>query len=83
MAIGIGWTPPWMMGFPIRPIGPVGDYFGNVRPHAVDLREMERKLRDHCPEVWAFFQDRSEDIHTMIIRAGEWKTPTGKLAVAA
>jgi N-acyl amino acid synthase of PEP-CTERM/exosortase system len=70
-----------MMGFPIRPIGPVADYFGNVRPHAVDLREMERKLRENCPEVWAFFDDAAEDIHTKVIRPGEWKTPS-ELAAA-
>lgn len=65
-----------MMGFPIRPIGPVGDYFGNVRPHAVDLREMEDKLRENCPDVWAFFDDPAEDTHTRVIRPGEWKMPT-------
>ncbi|MCZ7861763.1 PEP-CTERM/exosortase system-associated acyltransferase [Agrobacterium salinitolerans] len=69
-----------MMGFPIRPIGPVGDYFGNVRPHAVDLREMETKLRENCPEVWAFFCDPAEDVHTRVIRPGEWKMPASLLA---
>jgi N-acyl amino acid synthase of PEP-CTERM/exosortase system len=64
-----------MMGFPIRPVGPVGDYFGNVRPHAVDLREMESKLRENCPEVWAFFSDPAVDTHTRVIRPGEWNMP--------
>ncbi|MBY3433272.1 PEP-CTERM/exosortase system-associated acyltransferase [Rhizobium laguerreae] len=64
-----------MMGFPIRPIGPVGDYFGNVRPHAVDLREMEDALSSRCPKVMDFFNDPAEDIHARVIRPGEWAMP--------
>jgi N-acyl amino acid synthase of PEP-CTERM/exosortase system len=69
-----------MMGFPIRPIGPVADYFGNVRPHAVDLREMEAKLKVNCPEVWAFFNDPADDIHTKMFGPGEWKMPPAMAA---
>lgn len=72
-----------MLGFPNRPIGPVADYYGSVRPHAIDMRELERKLQNDCPAVWAFFEDRSEDIHTTVFRAGEWKMPAKRLLVAA
>ncbi|MCS4089717.1 PEP-CTERM/exosortase system-associated acyltransferase [Rhizobium sp. BK176] len=72
-----------MLGFPNRPIGPVADYYGSVRPHAIDMRELERKLRNDCPAVWAFFENRSEDIHTTVIRPGERKASANRPAMAA
>ncbi|MDW9478860.1 PEP-CTERM/exosortase system-associated acyltransferase [Sinorhizobium meliloti] len=65
-----------MMGFPIKPIGPMADYFGDVSPHALDLREMELSLREKSPAVWAFFANPAEDIHAKVIRPGEWELPS-------
>jgi N-acyl amino acid synthase of PEP-CTERM/exosortase system len=72
-----------MLGCPNRPIGPVGDYYGSVRPHATDLRELERTLQSERPALWAFFNDRSKDVHTTVIKAGEWKAAASSLAGAA
>lgn len=65
------------IGFPLREIGPEGDYFGSVRPYIMDLREMERGLRLRAPQVWNFFNNRSPDHDAVIVREGEWCMPFG------
>lgn len=69
-----------MMGFPIKPIGPAADYYGNVQPHAIDLREMEERFRSHCPKVMEFFASPADDVHTSVFKPGEWHLPLSRHA---
>jgi putative PEP-CTERM/exosortase system-associated acyltransferase len=70
-----------MMGMPFGPIGPAADYYGEVRPYAMNLRTMVATLRERFPETLSFFDSSSEDPDTTIVRPGEWSH--GQLQLAA
>lgn len=63
------------MGFPFEQIGPSADYFGEVAPYAMDLREMEKTLAATLPGTWAFFDCPLEDPYAKTVRPGEWALP--------
>lgn len=65
------------LGFPLKPIGPPGEYFGAVTPYLMDLREMEHGMRSQAPLTWAFFNNPSDDPHSITYRPGEWSMPRG------
>jgi N-acyl amino acid synthase of PEP-CTERM/exosortase system len=69
-----------MMGFPFRPVGPTGDYFGEVKTYVMDLREMERRLKTAFPAVLSFFHEPSVDRNSRVIRPGEWSLPITAIA---
>ncbi len=64
------------VGFPFRQIGPRGEYFGEVIPYAMDLREMEFVMRTGFPGTWTFFDNPADDLHCATIRGDEWSIPT-------
>jgi N-acyl amino acid synthase of PEP-CTERM/exosortase system len=65
------------LGFPLRAIGPPGEYFGAVTPYLMDLREMERNMRAAAPLTWAFFDNPADDPHSSTHLPGEWPMPPG------
>lgn len=70
-----------MMGFPFHPVGPIGDYFGEVRAYVMDLRELESRLQADFPNVWSFFDNPEEDPQSEVFEPGGWSMPhTMKIA---
>jgi N-acyl amino acid synthase of PEP-CTERM/exosortase system len=64
-----------MMGLPFAQIGPAGEYFGEVRPYAMNLREMEAVMEERFPRTMAFFDSPANDPTSRVVRPGEWKVP--------
>lgn len=64
-----------MMGMPFRAIGPTGDYLGEVRPYAMNIREMQAVLKEIHPDAWVFFDSPADDPHVRLVRPGEWRPP--------
>jgi N-acyl amino acid synthase of PEP-CTERM/exosortase system len=62
-----------MMGIPFAQIGPSGEYFGEVRPYAMNLQEMEAVLEERFPQTMAFFDSRANDPMSKVVLPGEWK----------
>ncbi|MNU28993.1 Autoinducer synthetase [compost metagenome] len=62
-----------MMGMPFTQIGPSGEYFGEVRPYAMNLREMEAVMENRFPQTMAFFDSPANDPTSKVVRPGEWK----------
>jgi N-acyl amino acid synthase of PEP-CTERM/exosortase system len=56
---------------PFRQVGPNADYYGIIQPYAMNLREMEREMSREAPDLWKFFDDRSEDAHTRVTRPSQ------------
>ena len=65
------------LGFPLRQIGPPGEYFGTVTPYLMDLREMESTMKYGLPINWAFFDNPSDDADCTAVLPGEWHAPQG------
>jgi hypothetical protein len=64
-----------MMGMPFVQIGPSGEYFGEVRPYAMNLREMEAVMEEKFPQTMAFFDSPANDPLSKVVMPGEWKVP--------
>lgn len=71
-----------MMGMPFGPIGPSADYYGEVRPYAMDIRNMEAVLGSRFPETLDFFGNPEEDPDCTVIAPEDW-TPRLRLPYAA
>ncbi|NTF17740.1 PEP-CTERM/exosortase system-associated acyltransferase [Agrobacterium rubi] len=69
-----------MMGIPFGPIGPPADYFGEVRPYAMNLRTLEATLEERFPETMEFFDSPCQDLDVSVLRPNEWKMPSISLA---
>jgi N-acyl amino acid synthase of PEP-CTERM/exosortase system len=69
-----------IIGMPFEEIGPPGDYFGEVRPYAMNLRTMEATLEQRFPRTLAFFDSAAEDIDSKVFHPHEWSLPKIKLA---
>lgn len=50
------------LGFTFNPIGLESDYYGVVKPYMADLRELERNLDLHNPELLKWFR-KKENLH--------------------
>ena len=64
-----------MMGIPFGPVGPAADYFGEVRPYAMNLRVLEATLQEKFPRTMDFFDSAAEDLDVVVVRQGGWTTP--------
>lgn len=65
-----------MMGIPFGAIGPSADYFGEVRPYAMDLRHMEATLAARFPRTFEFFRSEQHDNDCTVVYPGEWHPPS-------
>lgn len=65
-----------MMGIPFHPIGPTGSYFGEVRPYAMDIRELESTLSSKFRDTWLFFDSPAVDEHCTVLNPEDWAVPT-------
>lgn len=64
-----------MMGLPFGPIGPTADYFGEVRPYAMNLRTMEETMYQKFPKTLEFFESSETDLDCTVLRPGDWSPP--------
>jgi N-acyl amino acid synthase of PEP-CTERM/exosortase system len=64
-----------MMGIPFGPIGPAADYFGEVKPYAMDLRHMEEVLEARFPRTLEFFESGLPDEDCTVVGPGDWSPP--------
>lgn len=69
-----------MMGMPFGPVGPAADYFGEVKPYAMNLRTMEATLEQRFPQTMAFFDSPADDLDTIVKRPGDWIRPVARHA---
>jgi len=68
------------LGLPFRQAGPPGDYYGQVAPYAMDLREMEIEMHSRRRATWEFFACDRDDPDCVTIRHA---TPVTAPAMAA
>ena len=56
-----------MLGMPFSQAGPSGEYFGEVRPYLMDVRDMEQVLAEKFERTWEFFANDGEDPDSEVI----------------
>lgn len=69
-----------MIGMPFAPIGPPGDYYGQVQPYAMDIRHMEHNLEQRFPNTAEFFNMIEPDPDVRVIFGTEWQASPAKHA---